>query len=135
MAETAAGPDAAAVEAFVGSAHGDLADVERLLGDEPALVNAAWDWGGGDCETALGAASHMGRRDIAELLISRGARVDVFALAMLDEVGAVRALLDAFPELVDSQGPHGIPLRAHAAKSGAERVLALLDERSERPGA
>jgi ankyrin repeat protein len=80
--------DAADVEAFVGNAHGDLEEVERLLEREPALLNAAWDWGGGDWETALGAASHMGRRDIAELLIQRGARVDVFASALLDERAA-----------------------------------------------
>jgi hypothetical protein len=41
---------------------------------------------------------------------------------------AVRALLDAFPALLDAAGPHGIPLRAHAAKGEATRVPALLDE-------
>ncbi|HET8608006.1 MAG TPA: hypothetical protein VFL66_13385 [Gaiellaceae bacterium] len=130
MTETAPRLDAARVEAFVGNAHGDLAEVERLLAAEPALVDAAWDWGGGDWETALGAASHMGRRDIAELLIAHGARVDLFAAAMLDLDDVVRALLDAFPELRDARGPHGIPLRAHAEAGDARRVLALLDERA-----
>ncbi|MGH3004169.1 MAG: ankyrin repeat domain-containing protein [Gaiellaceae bacterium] len=121
--------DAADVEAFVNNAHGDLAEVKQLLEREPALVDAAWDWGGGDWETALGAASHMGRGDIAELLIDRGARVDIFAAAMLDAVDVVRALLDRFPALLHAVGPHGIPLRAHAETGEAERVLALLDER------
>jgi hypothetical protein len=122
----------AQVEAFVGSAHGDLAEVERLLELEPALANASWDWGGGDWETGLGAAAHMGRRDIAELLLGRGARMDVFAAAMLGEVEIVRAMLDSYPELVTAKGPHGIPLRVHAEKGGeqAETVLALLDERA-----
>jgi len=53
------------VDDFVLKAHGDLDTVKRLLEDEPALVNAARDWGGGDWETGLGAASHVGRRDIA----------------------------------------------------------------------
>ena len=57
------------VEAFVGKAHGDLAEVQRLLEADPTLVNAAHDWGGGDWETALGAASHMGRRDIASVTL------------------------------------------------------------------
>jgi len=122
----------AQVEAFVGNAHGDLAEVERLLELEPALANASWDWGGGDWETGLGAAAHMGRRDIAELLLDHGARMDVFAAAMLGEVEIVRAMLDSHPELVTATGPHGIPLRVHAEKGGerAQAVLALLDERS-----
>jgi hypothetical protein len=122
--------DAAGVEALVGNAHGDLGEVEKLLGDEPALVNCAWDWGGGDWETALGAAAHMGRRDIAEYLIGRGARIDIFAAAMLGETEVVSAMLDAFPHLIDAKGPHGIPLLAHAAKggAGAAEVVALLDE-------
>jgi hypothetical protein len=122
----------AQVEAFVGNAHGDFAEVERLLDLEPALANASWDWGGGDWETGLGAAAHMGRRDIAELLLARGARLDVFAAAMLGEVEIVRAVLDAYPEVVAAKGPHGIPLRVHAEQGGerAAAVLALLDERA-----
>ncbi len=135
MDEKPAPLDAADVEALVGNAHGDLDAVRKLLDAQPALVNSAWDWGGGDWETALGAAAHMGRRDIAELLIDRGARVDIFAAAMLGRTGVVRALLDAFPHLVDAKGPHGIPLRAHAAKGGDEAVdvLALLDRRTPAP--
>ena len=77
----------------------------------------------------------MGRRDIAELLLGRGARLDLFAAAMLGELEIVRAMLDAFPELVSAKGPHGIPLRVHAEKGGeeAQAVLALLDERSVSP--
>ena len=79
------------VEKFVANAHGDLDVVKTMLAEEPALVNATWDWGGGDWETALGAAAHMGRRDIALFLLERGARMDVFAAAMLGEVEIVRA--------------------------------------------
>jgi hypothetical protein len=120
--------DPAEIETLVANAHGNLDEVERLLEHEPSLLNAAWDWGGGDWETALGAAGHMGRRDIAELLIARGARVDIFAAAMLDAVDSVRALLEDFPALREARGPHGIALRAHAEKGGAARVLELLDE-------
>ncbi|HQX00881.1 MAG TPA: hypothetical protein PLQ94_02150, partial [Anaerolineales bacterium] len=49
------------VEEFVGKAHGNFDRIKEMLTQEPALVNATWDWGGGDFETALGAASHMGR--------------------------------------------------------------------------
>lgn len=113
---------------FVLKAHGDLGVVKQLLEQEPAIVNAAWDWGGGDWETGLGAAAHVGRRDIAEYLLEHGARMDVFAAAMLGEVDIVRAMLDAQPGLREARGPHGIPLVAHAEAGGeqAADVLALL---------
>src|SRR4051794_29137718 len=120
------------VREFVANAHGDLERVKALLAEQPKLVNAARDWGGGDWETGLGAAAHVGRRDIAELLLERGARLDVFAAAMLGRLEIVRAMLDAYPELVSARGPHGIPLRAHAEAGGEEarEVVALLEERA-----
>jgi hypothetical protein len=120
------------VQEFVAKAHGDLDAVRELLESEPALVNAAWDWGGGDWETGLGAAAHMGRRDIALFLLGYGARKDVFAAAMLGEVGIVRAMLDADPALREARGPHGIPLLAHAEAGGehAREVVELLESRA-----
>jgi hypothetical protein len=117
------------VREFVANAHGDLDAVRAALEGHPTLANACWDWGGGDWETALGAASHMGRRDIAELLLAHGARLDVFAAAMLGELEVVRAVLGAHPEALHVLGPHGIPLRAHAEAGGeqARPVLELLD--------
>ncbi len=116
------------VEEFVGKAHGDLERVRELLEREPALVNACWDWGGGDWETALGAAAHMGRKDIAAYLLARGARIDLFAAAMLGNLEIVKATLNAYPEQIDAKGPHGIPLVVHAQMGGreAEKVLTYL---------
>ncbi len=111
---------------FVLKAHGDLDFVRQTVEREPAVVNAAWDWGGGDWETGLGAASHVGRRDIADYLLEHGARKDVFAAAMLGEVDVVRAMLDAQPDLRDARGPHGISLRAHA-EAGGEQAGGVLD--------
>jgi hypothetical protein len=108
------------VQEFVAKAHGDLPRVQALLTTEPALINAAWDWGGGDWETALGAAAHMGRRDIADYLLARGARIDLFAAAMLGQLAVVRAVIAAFPAAREVKGPHGIPLIAHAQKGGAQ---------------
>ena len=121
--------DPATVESFVAKAHGDLDAVRALLEDEPGLVNATWDWGGGDWETALGAAAHMGRRDIALFLLERGARIDIFAAAMLGDVELVEAALEAYPATPDVLGPHGIPLVEHARAGGehAREVLGLLE--------
>ena len=117
------------VQSFVTNAHGDHEVVSALLVEEPALVNAAWDWGAGDWETGLGAAAHMGRRDIALFLLDNGARLDIFAAAMLGDVEVVRAMLAAYPAKRDELGPHGIPLVAHARAGGADAraVLELLD--------
>jgi hypothetical protein len=108
----------ALVEEFVGVAHGGLPRVRELLAQEPQLLNAAWDWGGGDWETALGAAAHMGRRDIADVLLAAGARLDIFAAAMLGYLDVVRAMIDACPSARLAPGPHGIPLLAHAVAGG-----------------
>ena len=105
---------------FVIAGHHDLNRTRELLDQHPTLINATWDWGGGDWETALGAASHVGNREIAELLLDHGARLDVFAAAMLEMVDVVRPALEARPDLRDALGPHGIPLRAHAKGAVAE---------------
>jgi hypothetical protein len=116
------------VEDFVIFAHSDLAMTKKLLEREPALLNATMDWGAGDWETGLGGASHMGRRDIAEFLLEKGARIDLFCAAMLGQLEAVRVFLTLQPKLIDARGPHGLTLHFHAQVGGkdAEPVLAYL---------
>lgn len=106
--------------AFVALAHLEIDSVRSALEYDETLANATVDWGDGDWESALGAAAHMHRRDMAELLLEHGARLDVFAAAMLGDVETVKAALDAHPELRDAKGPHGIPLAAHAAGAVTE---------------
>jgi hypothetical protein len=118
--------DPVLVKDFVNNAHADLALVRALLQREPALVNAAWDWGAGDWETGLGAAAHMGRRDIALHLLEHGARMDIFAAAMLGHLDVVRAMIAAIPEARTWRGPHGIPLLAHA-EAGGTGAAAVVD--------
>lgn len=114
------------VQDFVIYAHSDLAVVKKLLEKEPALLNAAMDWGAGDWETALGAAGHMGNREIAEYLVEQGARVDLLASAMLGQLEVVKALLTLQPKLVDAKGPHGFSLHWHA-KAGGKPAEATLE--------
>jgi hypothetical protein len=127
--ETKPALEATLVQEFVGNTHGDLDRVKELLAQEPALINACWDWGGGDFETALGVAAHMGRRDIADFLLENGARLDLFAATMLGKLEIVKAALAAFPESIRTPGPHGIPLVAHARAGGEEsrEVLEFLE--------
>ena len=116
------------VQDFVIFAHMDLPMVKKLLEKEPALLNATMDWGGGDWETGLGGASHVGRRDIVEYLLAKGARIDIFCAAMMGQLDAVKAFLTLQPALIDAKGPHGISLHSHARTGGkqAEKVLDYL---------
>lgn len=81
---------------------------KKLLEKEPMLVNSFMDWGGGDWESALGGASHMGRHDIVKFLLEKGARIDIFAATMMGQIGAVKAFLELEPKLIDARGPHGL---------------------------
>jgi hypothetical protein len=114
------------VHAMVANAHGDIDFVRTALNEDPTLANAARDWGDGDWETALGAAGHMGRRDIAELLLAHGARLDLFVAAMLGDLEIVEAMLAAHPELREAKGPHGIALQSHA-EAGGEQAQAVVE--------
>jgi hypothetical protein len=102
-------------------AHSNEARVKELVKAQPALVNAWWDWGFGDWESPLGAASHVGQRGIAEFLLERGARIDIFAAAMLGLTAVVKAFVVAQPGVQRTLGPHGITLLAHA-KAGGKRA-------------
>jgi hypothetical protein len=120
--------DRARVKRFVIAGHMNLPAVKAMLAEEPKLINGAIDWGNGDFETALGGASHVGRRDIAEYLLEHNARMDIFAATMLGLIDIVSAAVAAFPNIVHVPGPHGIPLIAHAEKGGpaAKAVLEFL---------
>ena len=114
------------VQDFVMYSHSDLTMVKRLLDKEPGLLHSHMDWGGGDFESGLGAASHVGNRAIAEFLLSKGARIDIFCAAMLGQLDVVKGLLTAFPNLIDAKGPHGIGLHLHA-KFGGKQAEPVLD--------
>ncbi len=110
---------------FVGKAHADIDYVRAALAQHPSLVDAAWDWGDGDWETGLGAASHIGRRDIAELLIEHGGEMTIFAAAMLGDLETVKSILARDPKAIHRSGSHGIPLDRHAFVGGRENAVVV----------
>ncbi len=110
--------DPALVKEFVGAGHANMPRVKELLATQPALINACWDWGSGDFETALGGASHIGNRPMALLLLESGARLDAMCAAMLGELETIRALLRLTPASANTRGPHGYSLLYHAGYSG-----------------
>lgn len=120
------GQDPAVVREVVGLAHSDLEGVKKRVERQPALAKAAWDWAYGDWETALGAASHTGQREIALYLIEKGARPDIFTFAMLGNLPAVKAMIEGSPGVQEIPGPHDIPLLAHA-EAGGEAAKPVYD--------
>ncbi|HET9765579.1 MAG TPA: twin-arginine translocation signal domain-containing protein [Thermoanaerobaculia bacterium] len=118
--------DPALVQQVVGAAHRDLAEVTRLVERRPELAKSQWDWGYGDWESPLDAASHTGQREIALFVIRHGARPTIFSAAMLGQLEVVRQFVLASPGIQGTPGPHGIPLLAHA-KAGGEPAAAVVD--------
>ncbi|WP_112778684.1 ankyrin repeat domain-containing protein [Deinococcus koreensis] len=105
---------------LVANAHGNLERVRALLDAHPELADtryAVWN------ESPLEAAAHTGGREIAELLLVRGAAPNHVAWAMLGRVDELRAMLDADPALAQIPGAHGIGLLYHAALSGDTKTL------------
>jgi hypothetical protein len=107
------------VKETVAAAHGNLPRVRELVEARPALAKATYDWGYGDWESALGGASHMGNREIAELPLRHGATPTMFSAAMLGQLDIVRAFVTMSPGAQRIRGPHGITLLAHAKAGGA----------------
>ncbi|WP_316785590.1 hypothetical protein [Pedobacter frigiditerrae] len=107
------------VSEVVGLSHFDLEKLKVLVNARPELARATWDWGFGDWESAIGAASHVGRKDIIDFLLSKGARPDIFTFATLGSFDTVRTMIEFVPGLQRTLGPHGISLMQHV-KNGIE---------------
>ena len=119
--------DPALAREIVGASHANLARVKELVSVRPTLARAAWEWGYGDWETALGAASHVGNKEIAAVLLSAGAHPTIFSAAMLGQLDAVKAFVKASPGIQKTRGPHGITLLAHARAGESTEVVRYLE--------
>ena len=112
----------ALVEEFVNKAHSDQDIVMALLEEHPTLLNAAHDWGSGDFETALGAASHVGYKELVTYLISKGAQTNIFTASLFGHIDIVKPVLQKFPASLNAKGPHGFTPLHHALKGGDEAL-------------
>lgn len=121
------GTSDALASAIVGASHGNFDKVKELVSGRPELAGASWDWGWGDWETALGAASHVGRRDIAEYLIAHGARPDIFTFAMMGMRKSVQEMVETIPGIQTHAGPHGITLMQHAKSRMNDKNISAED--------
>jgi ankyrin repeat protein len=122
------------IREFVLASHFNLEKVQTLLAEHPELLNAAHQWGENDFEDGLGAAAHVGNRPIAELLISKGAPVNICVAAMLGNFAAVKGFVDSSALQANARGAHGISVMFHAALSGETSIAQLLKERGSVEG-
>lgn len=106
--------DAEEIREFVFAAHKSLEDTRKIIEAKPLLLNCTNQNKKGDFETAVGGASHMGRKDIADLLVSKGARLDIFSYTFLGYTDFVKQLIIQQPNLLYAPGPHGFNLLHHA---------------------
>ena len=108
------------IKEFVLAGHNNLSKTKELLEEYPNLISSRHHWGNGDFEEAIEGASHVGNKDIAEYLIGKGARINIFTLTMLGKTEIVKSILEQFPNLVYAKGPHGFSLLHHAKAGGKD---------------
>jgi len=150
--QAASDGDTAAVAELLGEtpALADARGAHPYWGGEPQPLQVAAEWGrldvvrqlldagaDPDCRdsrydgwTPLQLALNEGHgpapyREVAELLMERGARVDLHAAAALGDVNRVRAILEADPDAVSSLGPNDANALHFAATA---EIAALLLE-------
>ena len=117
--------DPALVREIVGVSHRDLKRVQELVERQPALARASVDWGFGDWEACIDAASHVGNKPIAEFLLANGARPTIFSSAMLGQLDVVKAFVAARPGIQKTLGPHGLTLMWHARQGGPDAAAVV----------
>lgn len=108
---------------FIIDCHTNFNAVKEKVAVNPEIVNA---YNEEAIESALGAAGHMGRRDIAEFLLNGGARLELAAAAMLNMQDYVAGEISNDSALAMSGGAHGIPVAFHAALSDDPAMLQIL---------
>lgn len=117
------------VKEFVGACHGKFDRAKEMLEEDHLLLHSSFDWGGGDFESGIEAAGHVGNKEIANYLLSKGARYNIYLASMLGHLETVKNVLTFNPGLLNSKGPHGFTMLHHAQKGGAEaaNVVAYLE--------
>lgn len=108
------------IKEFVFAGHNDLDKVKYILDEKPQIINCTNQSKRGDFETAIGGASHVGNKEIADYLVSKGARLDMFNYTFLGYTEFIKKQIIEFPHLLNAPGPHGFTLLHHAIKGGHE---------------
>ncbi len=106
------------VKEFVTVSHGNYPRVKEMLENEPLLLHVSNDWGGGDFESGIEAAGHVGNKEIANYLLAKGSRYNIYMACMLGHIDTVKNVLTFNPGLLNAKGPHGFTMLHHSIKGG-----------------
>lgn len=101
---------------------GDLTQVQRMLADDPSLVNAKDENG----LSAVLTAAYYQEPATAKLLAERGAVLNVFEACAVGELPQVQALIAQQPALINASAPDGFQPLGLAAFFGHMEVVEYL---------
>ncbi|HEX6306393.1 MAG TPA: ankyrin repeat domain-containing protein [Anaerolineales bacterium] len=101
---------------------GDLQVVEQLIDQDPALVNPKNESNISEVLVAI----YYGKPVIADLLIRRGAHLDMFEAAAAGKLDRVETLLDEDPSLVNANANDGFQPLGLACFFGHEQIVDFL---------
>ncbi len=110
------------VDLFAAVRTGDAASVARMVEQEPALLQTRNEQG----VSAVLMACYMGRKEIRDLLIDRGAILQLHEAAAAGNLSRVKELVEGKTDLAKSYSPDGFPVMALAAAFGHEDVVRYL---------
>jgi hypothetical protein len=114
------------VAEFVLPCHFSIEQAAAVLKQDRRLVNAR---NYSTDEAGIEAASHTGRRDIAQWLLGNGAPYTVHCAVMLGHTYAAQAFFDLDESQAGRTGAHGIPMMYHGALSGSIEMVELIEAR------
>jgi len=104
---------------------GDLAHVQSLLDSDPSLASAKNDSG----VSAVLLSIYTDRREIRDLLLSRGATLALHDAAAAGKFDRVKGLVEPNPALAKSFSPDGFPVVALACFFGHLEIARYLSEK------
>lgn len=110
------------IDEFGEVSHFDLDRVKTLVAEYPHVVhgNASWN------ELGVEAGAHMGRRDMTDFLLEKGAPISLPTTLMIRDATLARRLLEADPTRIRERGPHDFALMWYPGIGGASIEMAEL---------
>lgn len=106
----------------VGVTHFDLDELRRRVEATPELAHAVAT----TTEGAVEAGAHMGRHDVVDFLLERGAPYSLPTAVMRGDATRVRELLAEDPLRIHERGPHDFPLLWYPVIGGGSVEMAEL---------
>jgi len=104
---------------------GDISKCKEILDGDSALLNAKNENG----VSAVLMACYTGRKEIRDLLIAKGAHLDLHEAAAAGHLPRVKDLVEPNPSAAAAYSPDGFPVIALAAVFGHEEVARYLCSR------